>query len=237
MVSQSGKAEAPTISPVAPCLYRIESPTSQHLFTHESEYNHSLPFLDVLVTHSDNGFSTNLHRKKTFTGLYTNFESLSPIKYKVNLIVVLIYRAYHICSSYLSFHEQVCIIKRFLQQNRFPIYLINRVIKIFLDKQNITKIKSQNVSKLPVLILLPYLGLHGSRLKKKLNKFLGKIYPHIDLNLFFNQLNALKVSSPLRIVPRAMSALRLYINLCVVVARLLTMAKHRAIFLLGVESI
>ena len=35
---------------------------------------------------------------------------------------------------YISFHEQVVEIKRFLQYNRFPIYLKNRVIKNFLDK-------------------------------------------------------------------------------------------------------
>ena len=127
-------------------------------FTHESEDSNSLPFLDVMVTHSDNTFSTNLYHKKTFTGLYTNFDSLSPIQYKINLISVLIYRANHICSSYLSFHEQMCSIKRFLQQNQFPIYLINRIIKNFLDRQYSTINKLQNVPELPVPILLPYLG-------------------------------------------------------------------------------
>ena len=87
-------------------------------FTHKKEENYSLPFLDVLITHSDSGFSTNLYRKKTYSGLYTNFESFSPIQYKVNLISVLIYRAYHICSSNVAFHEQVVKIKRFLQYNR-----------------------------------------------------------------------------------------------------------------------
>ena len=154
-------------------------------FTHESEDSNSLPFLDVMVTHSDNTFSTNLYRRKTFTGLYTNFDSLSPIQYKINLISVLIYRAYHICSSYLSFHEQVCSIKRFLQQNQFPIYLINRIIKNFLDRQYSTINKLQNVPKLPVLILLPYLGVYSIRLKKNLNQFLGKIYPHIEFKFVF----------------------------------------------------
>ena len=154
-------------------------------FTHESEDSSSLPFLVVMVIHSDNTFSTNLYRKKTFTGLYTNFDSLSPIQYKINLISVLIYRAYHICSSYLSLHEQVCSIKRFLQQNQFPIYLINRIIKNFLDRQYSTINKLQNVPKLPVLVLLPYLGVYSVRLKKNLNQFLGKIYPHIEFKFVF----------------------------------------------------
>ena len=68
----------------------------------------------------DENSKTYVSRKKTFTGLYTHFDSLSPVQYKINLISVLIYRAFHICSSYKAFHSQICNIKRFLQQNRFP---------------------------------------------------------------------------------------------------------------------
>ena len=60
------------------------------------------------AAHSNNGVSTNLYCKKIFTCLYTNFESLSPMQYKINLISVLIYRAFQICSSYIAFHDQVC---------------------------------------------------------------------------------------------------------------------------------
>ena len=65
-------------------------------FIAEIEAENSLPFLDVLVTREGNNFMTSL--KKTFTGLYTDFASLAPNKYKNNLISVLIYRAFHICS-------------------------------------------------------------------------------------------------------------------------------------------
>ena len=54
-------------------------------FTYELESDYALPFLDVLVTHDDNTFSTSLYRKKIFTGLYTDFSSLAPTKYKINL--------------------------------------------------------------------------------------------------------------------------------------------------------
>ena len=57
-------------------------------FTTEIESENSLPFLDVLVTHDGSNFSTSLYRKKTFTGLYTEFPSLAPDKYKNNLISV-----------------------------------------------------------------------------------------------------------------------------------------------------
>ena len=134
----------------------LEYLNSQHpniKFTHEVEENNSLAFLDVLVIHDGNGFATNLYRKKTLTGLYTNFESLSPSKYKVNLVTVLVYRSFHICSSYAHFHDQLCNIKRFLQQNCFPKHLIDKLIKKFLDGQYIPKIRPATVSKLPVILI------------------------------------------------------------------------------------
>ena len=50
-------------------------------FTYEIEKNNSLAFLDVLVTR-ENTFCTSLHRKPTFSGLYTNFNSFMPDTYK-----------------------------------------------------------------------------------------------------------------------------------------------------------
>ena len=114
-------------------LLSLNSQYPNFRFTHEVEENNSLAFLNVLVIHSGNGFATNLYRKKTSTGLYTNFESLPPSKYKVNLVTVLVYRAFHICSSYAHFHDQLCNIKRSLQQNCFPKHLIDKIIKKFLD--------------------------------------------------------------------------------------------------------
>ena len=98
-----------------------------------------------------------LTKRPAFTGLSTNFESLLPSKYKVNLVTVLVYRAFHICSSYAHFHDQLCNIKRFLQQNCFPKHLIDKLIKKFLDGQYIPKIRPATVSKLPVIFCLPYL--------------------------------------------------------------------------------
>ena len=104
-------------------------------FTTETESENSLPFFDVLVTHDGSNFSTSLYRKKTFTGLYTDFSSLAPDKYKNNLISVLVYRAFHICSSYQNFHNEIVRIKEILIKNSFPRALIDRIIKSFLDKR------------------------------------------------------------------------------------------------------
>ena len=112
--------------------------------------------------------------------LYTHFESLSPVLYKTNLIFVLIYCAFHIC----SLHDKECNIKRCLQQNRFPLQLVV-----------------------------------------------------LTLELFFRIKNLLVAISPLRIVCLVTYALLLITSLCVVAARLLTMAQHHAILLFSVEII
>ena len=104
-------------------------------FTTEIESENFLPFLDVLVTHDGANFSTSLYRKKTFTGLYTEFYSLAPDKHKNNLISVLVYRAFHICSSYQNFHNEIVRIKEILVKNSFPRALTDRIIKSFLDKR------------------------------------------------------------------------------------------------------
>ena len=84
-------------------LQHIHSFHSNIKFTFEIEENNTLPFLDVLVKKESRCFSTRLYRKKTFTGLYTDFASLAPNKYKINLVTVLIYHAFHICSTYKLF--------------------------------------------------------------------------------------------------------------------------------------
>ena len=74
-------------------------------FTEEKETiaeteTHELPFLDVLVSrNSETGIQTSVYRKKTFTGTYLHWTSLTPRDYKIGLINCLLDRAYRICST------------------------------------------------------------------------------------------------------------------------------------------
>ena len=66
-------------------------------FTMEKEAHNKLPFLDVLVNNNDpNSLLTSVYRKKTFTGLLTNYFSFTSYSYKVGLIRTLVDRAYKI---------------------------------------------------------------------------------------------------------------------------------------------
>ena len=93
-------------------------------FTHESEDSNSLPFLDVMVTHPDNTFSTTLYRKKRLLG------------YILTLIVCRLYNTRSIL--YLSlfieliifaprisfFMNKVVVVSVFLNRINFPSILL-----------------------------------------------------------------------------------------------------------------
>ena len=62
--------------------------------------NQEIPFLNVLVKRNQkNIFSTTVYRKKSFTGLFTKWDSFTPRKYKFHLIRALTNRCLRICST------------------------------------------------------------------------------------------------------------------------------------------
>ena len=81
------------------CLNYINNAHPNMQFTVEVENCQSLPFLDVRVSKAASGFSTSLFIKKAFTSLFSDFSSLTPKWYKINLINALVFRAFRICSS------------------------------------------------------------------------------------------------------------------------------------------
>ena len=89
---------------VEPFLRYLNSRHKNIKFTFEVEQNGVLPFLDIRVRRAQS-FHTSVYRKPTFTGLYTNFSSFIPYKYKVNLVKSLLFRSYKICSNMTVQHK------------------------------------------------------------------------------------------------------------------------------------
>ena len=75
--------------------------------TCEVESNCQLSFLDITITRTNGHFETSVYRKPTFTGLFTNFHSFTPLQFKRGLIYSLLHRFFNICSSYENFHAQI----------------------------------------------------------------------------------------------------------------------------------
>ena len=71
-------------------LHYLNSRHGNIQFTIDFENNQQIPFLDVSIKRLDNNsFSTSIYRKRTFTGLYTKWDSFTPRKYKINLFRIL----------------------------------------------------------------------------------------------------------------------------------------------------
>ena len=80
-------------------------------FTCEEESNNEISSLDISVTRMNNKLTTSLCRKKTFSGVYLNFNSFLPMHYKKGLIHNLLFRTYNICADYVTLHKGIEFLK------------------------------------------------------------------------------------------------------------------------------
>ena len=99
------------------------------------ELNSGVLILDVLIKrHLNNSFSTSIYRKKTFTGLYTQWDSFTPRTYKINLIRTFTYRCLRICSSPCLLQSALDDLKRHLSRNGFPRGIISYNMNDVINK-------------------------------------------------------------------------------------------------------
>ena len=99
-------------------------------FTIEKQINHSIAFLYVLISGIINqNLTLQTYHKSTYTGLLLNFKSFTSFSYKISLIKCLIDRSF----NWNSFHNDIENIKSNLLKNAYPPFLIDKVIKKYLD--------------------------------------------------------------------------------------------------------
>ena len=115
-------------------------------FTSEKEVNRSLPFLVVLISKYGR-FYYNSH-KPTFSGVYSNFNSFIADKCNHGLIFTLLFQIFSIVLDFSKFHEDVNYLFTYLlKKNSFPTNLVDKCIKIFLNKQFSQKTLEHTVPK------------------------------------------------------------------------------------------
>ena len=166
-------------------------------FTCEMEKNNSLSFLDVLVKKSKDKFNTESYTKPTNTGLGMKFDSAIPNIYKFNLIKCLIDRAYKINSSIVSLNSQIENLTKFFYQNNFPLKLIEKVISDQVQRNNSPNSPSLDVQKKKIFTKLPYLSsISNKNIKNEIQNLIEKFYPHIQLNIIFQNNFSIKSFFP-----------------------------------------
>ena len=97
----------------------------------EKESNDKTSFLDISIIRPKNKLVTSLYQKKTFSGVYMNYNSFLPKNYKKGLIDTLLFRSYNICADYSILHNEIKYLKTIWQKNLFPLLFIDSCIKKF----------------------------------------------------------------------------------------------------------
>ena len=159
-------------------------------FTDELEENNLLPFLDVAVTRTDDGFTTHLYRKSTFSGVFTNFFSFLPIQFKSCLISTLLFRCYQLTSTSQAFHKEVERLRAILSKNSYPLEFVDQCITAFLNK--CYKRPVHTVEKRSQVIVLPYLGKLSLEIRNRLKKYVNKHISNVKLMIIFRSQRRLK---------------------------------------------
>jgi len=144
-------------------------------FTMEVENNNKLSFLDVLINRYNDDFITSVFRKETFSGLGSSFFSFCPEIFKVNAIRTLIYRAYHLSSSYATLHGEFRFLISYFKKNGYPSKLVESCIMKFLTRiySNYSNIIQQDITN-KHYFSFPFFGAKSIKLQKELNVLLAK---------------------------------------------------------------
>ena len=114
-------------------------------------------FLDINIFRKNDKFATNVYRKKTFSGVYTNFKSFIPETYKIGLIKSLLFSCFSLSSDFFKFHHGIDKLS-ILYKNSYLHDLVDKCIKEFLDKILAPKPVVSTVPKKNLVIALPCLG-------------------------------------------------------------------------------
>ena len=154
-------------------------------FTYEKESNNSLPFLDILISRSENGFKTSVYHKPTFSGVYSNFNSFIYNEYKIGLVFTMLFRTFSIVSDFSRFHTEIIHLKEIVRKNAFPIKLVDNCIKNFLNKNFLNTPVTLTVKKKELFIVLPYLGNLSLALRTRLQNSINKNLPFCKIKVIF----------------------------------------------------
>ena len=102
-------------------------------FTLKKENEGRLSFLDIDVFREKGKFvTTNVYRKKTFSGVYTSLSSFIPETYKTGLFKSLLFRCLFL--DLLKFFHEINMLKSILYENSYPRDFVDKCIKEFLER-------------------------------------------------------------------------------------------------------
>ena len=153
-----------------------------------------LSFLDTIIKRNVNNLYPDVSNKVKLTdkGLFYNYSSFIPDAYKHNLIYCLVYRVFHIASSYSIFHTNLEVLKKKFLKNGFPLFQFEKTVHRFLDTLYLPSDPTTSVAKKTIVLVLPYLGPLSIFTKRRIRKLFSKFYPFVNLKIVFNRGSTIK---------------------------------------------
>ena len=103
-------------------------------FTHEEAVQNSLPFLDVLTTATNAGFTTTVYTKPSNIGSCLNGKSECPQRYRTSTMNAYIRRALTHCSTWNNTHQELERVTQVLINNGYENTEVNTAIRNAIDK-------------------------------------------------------------------------------------------------------
>ena len=145
-------------------------------------------FLDVFISGIDNqNVSLQTYHKSTYTGPLLNFKSFTSFSYKISFIKCLIDRSFKICNNWNSFHNYIENIKSNLIKNAYPPFLIDKVIKKYLDHKFSSNQNQLKDTSNVYYFELPYIGHLSHHIRNKLSKLCKEFCKEsFNIKLVFN---------------------------------------------------
>ena len=150
-----------------------------------------MSFRDVKIIREQGRFTTSVHRKPTFKGIYTHFDDSLASSNKIGLLHTLLCRCFRICSDWTKFHLELVKLIDIFKNNCYPENFINNCFKVFLDKKYRAREKMTTVPKKTLFLVLPYLGPLSLQTRTKLRKSLKGILNCCKLQIVFKSQNKL----------------------------------------------
>ena len=148
----------------------------------------SLSFPDVFVERlADGGFVMSVYRKPTFTGMFLQWDSYCPVKYKVGLVGCLVNRALRICSDG-KLNDELEFLKEMFVRNGYPIDIVNK----FVSRSGLMAVGKVNTGQ-RVAFRLPYVGERHCDLERRVPSIVRRAFDDLNVVTVYNVRRAFTV--------------------------------------------
>ena len=132
-----------------------------------------------------------IFRKRTFTGLGSNFYSFCSFNFKMNSISTLLHRAITLTSNWMLFDEEVSFLFKYFKYNCFPAELVSKTLRKIMDKYFSNRPLIPTVKRLNFYARFPY--IFNDNFKKKFANTIQSKFGAIKVNLI--PINPLTIGS------------------------------------------